>query len=844
MPQQIRQPDLKHLVLLGGGHAQIAVLKSFAMNPIEGLRITLISRDVMTPYSGMLPGYLEGHYRADEITIDLSHMARLAGARFIHGEADGIDPDKKMIRIKGRPELSYDVLSVNIGSNPDLEAIIGAAKFAIPVKPISTLLDRIGSVIEPNNDHANQILTIIGGGAAGVEVTLSLDHLLTSQSRQTTIRLIHRGERIMPEFPERAAMILMKELTTKGLDVMTGVGAREITKDGIFLEDGQFIKSDQTLIVTQGHAPSFLKESGISLDDRGFIGVSPSLQSESHDDIFASGDIATVMDSPRPKAGVFAVRAGAILTKNIRAVLLGKTPSSWIPQKNYLALVGTGGGKAMAIRGQIVLSPSSWAWSLKTWIDKKFIRKFTDLPEMMPPPPAPLAQMVQDADDPAVMAMRCLGCGAKTGWSDLSKAISKAEAFISETIETSFTEIDVTADAAVMTLAKLAEMERQSSDNAKPDDVDDSDANTDTEEEEWIDGPIPLQDDYRAEDYGDDEIKAYNAYEEDLNRWAGREKPLGPPKKKTSTSAKGDTKTEMVQSVDAISALVDDPYQLGRIAALHAMSDLYASHAKPHHALALLTLPAAMADLQKDDITQILAGAMVAFYENGAYLAGGHTAQSDGDAMQVGFAVTGFREKADIYQPKDGDALIMTKPIGVGMVMAGHKQGHPLATGQLRDAAIDVMSQSNGIAADVLDHYGRFPMTDVTGFGLIRHLSSLVSGINEGDHSAELVASVLPFIQTDDYSVVDLAERGVESSITYKNKAAAPFIHDSAHDGEPRLPEALFYDPQTGGGLLVIVPREQSVEILDALIDQGVSAAHIGTFKVDGNAQIKVRATW
>ena len=282
---------------------------------------------------------------------------------------------------------------------------------------------------------------------------------------------------------------------------------------------------------------------------------------------------------------------------------------------------------------------------------------------------------------------------------------------------------------------------------------------------------------------------------------------------------------------------------LGRIAALHAISDLFASHAQPHHALALLTLPSAMGYLQQDDITHILAGAIVALHENGAYLSGGHTAQGQGSVyqdMQVGFAVTGIRDRTPLYTPQDGDAIILTKPLGIGMIMAGHKQGHPLANGQLRDAAIAVMAESNGQAADVLKSFGRFPMTDVTGFGLIRHLMSLMTGLDDNRHSAELISTSLPFIQTDSSSVLELALNGVESSIMRKNKAAAPFVPD----GDIKIPPSLLFDPQTGGGLLAIVPQAQCPFIMAKLLDHGMNAAHIGHIRHDGFAQIKVRAEW
>ncbi len=764
MRDTTKEPELKHLVLLGGGHAQIAVLKSLVMSPISGLRVTLVSRDVMTPYSGMLPGYLEGYFRADDITIDLSHLARQAGARFIHAAATGIDPEAKVITLAGRPAMFYDVLSINIGSNPSLNMIEGAAQHAIPVKPISTLLDRISPVMD--GDNSANYISIIGGGAAGVEVALSLNHFMQSQLRDVKITLIHRGASIMPEFPPRAARLLMAEMEEKGIEVITNAGATVISSDQVVLDDGRMIPSDQSLVVTAGKAPDFLKNTGLALDDNGFIAVGPSLQSTQYPDVFAAGDIATVTTAPRPKAGVFAVRAGAILTRNLRAYVVGAELTSWIPQRNYLALVGVGGGRALPIRGNIVLSPSAWAWRLKTWIDTRFIAKFSGLPEMTPPPPSPLAKSVvedgpqngaegSNSADPALGAMRCLGCGAKTGWGDLTSALTAASAYLRNVAKVDVLDVDVTADAAMIDGAKIANM------------------------------------------VGDG---------------------------------------VMVQSVDAISALVDDPFMLGRIAALHALSDLHASNAAPHHGLAILTLPTALAALQKDDITQLLAGAMTAFHEEGAFIAGGHTAQAD--AMQVGFAVTGFTDGTPTYTPKDGDAVILTKPLGIGITLAGHNQGHALATGHMRDAAINVMSQSNGIAARVMQQFAPFPMTDVTGFGVLRHGLSLLASIGQGDGSLELFTTALPLID----GVKELAGDGVQSSITAQNKAAAPFV--DLRDEDDDMPDAVLYDPQTGGGLMAVVPHEDVQAITAALNEAGCDAVHMGWFKDDGNAQVEVSTIW
>lgn len=728
------QPDLRHLILLGGGHAQVSVLKNLAMNPMPGLRITLISRDVLTPYSGMLPGYIEGYYKAAEITIDLSHLARLAGARFIHAEVTSINPDDHTITITGRPALHYDLLSIDIGSSPDITSIPGATEFATPVKPISTLLDRFDDIMDRTEGRK---IAIIGGGAAGVEMALSLQSRLQNQTN-TAITLIHRGNRLVPEYPASAARHLAQICSDRGITVKCQTAVTAIGQDHINLSDGIDMPIDHTLLVTAGAAPDWLQKTGIALNDQGFIAVNHHLQSISHPAIFASGDIAGLDFDPRPKAGVFAVRAGKPLTENIRRFLLGKPLIAWRPQKRYLALIGTGGGMALPSRGGIALPPSRLAWRLKEYIDRAFITKFSAFPPM---PKAPSAELAHDLteEDPALADMRCLGCGAKTGHGTLEDALKQAAEITQRTYPDSTPFDDIASDSNIIS----------------------------------------------------------------------------------------DGKTSIVQSVDVISDLVTDPFLLGKIAARHAMSDLFASNVTPHSALAIITLPEARQQMQQDDIAQLMAGGMLALHEDGATLGGGHTSQ--GKTLQIGFSVTGFDQGKPAPEPQPGDVLILTKPLGIGVIMAGHASGHPAADGQLRETAIATMLESNGRAARILNAFGPVAMTDVTGFGLARHTLSLLSRGGKA-LSATIYDSKLPVIG----GVDPLIAGGMHSSLYPLNKAAATVIMETATS------DVIYHDPQTGGGLLIAMPEAKAEAALTRLVDGGIAASKIGVVTADGAPQIRV----
>ena len=134
--------EVKHLVLLGGGHTHVHVLKSLGLKPVPGLRVTLIARDADTPYSGMLPGFIAGHYTHAQCHIELRPLARFAGAHLIHDEAIGLDTAERRVACRVHGPVSYDIVSIDIGSTPHLASIPGALQYATPVKPIDGLAAR------------------------------------------------------------------------------------------------------------------------------------------------------------------------------------------------------------------------------------------------------------------------------------------------------------------------------------------------------------------------------------------------------------------------------------------------------------------------------------------------------------------------------------------------------------------------------------------------------------------------------------------------------------------------------------------------------------------------------
>ncbi|WP_448599826.1 FAD-dependent oxidoreductase, partial [Thermoleptolyngbya sp.] len=353
-------PITQDLVLIGGGHSHVIALRMWGMNPIPGVRLTLITDVMHTPYSGMLPGYVAGLYDFDECHIDLRPLANFAGARLIGDRAVGLDLVQNRVLCAQHPAIAFDWLSLDIGSTPAVSTVPGATEHAIPVKPISQFLAQWEAIVQQISEQPQVPLRlgIVGGGAGGVELALSVQARLRRVLQQAghpdtplEIHLVHRGREILPERSPGMRRKMQNILTQRGIQLHLGETVVAVEPDGLRCESGHWIACDRPFWVTQASAAPWLKDSGLATDDRGFVQVNDCLQSTSHPQVFSAGDVATMVHHPRPKAGVFAVRQGKPLFENLRRAVLSKPLKPFVPQKEFLILVGTGNCTAVASRG-------------------------------------------------------------------------------------------------------------------------------------------------------------------------------------------------------------------------------------------------------------------------------------------------------------------------------------------------------------------------------------------------------------------------------------------------------------------------------------------------------------
>jgi selenide,water dikinase len=718
-------PLRQDIVLIGGGHTHVQVLTAFAMRPEPGIRLTLVTDRLETPYSGMLPGHVAGLYRHDEMHIDLGRLARATGARLILAEATGLDRQAGDVLFADRPPLRFDALSLNIGIKPDLGGIAGAEEFGIAVKPISSFLARLDALLaEARRPDGPRRFAIIGGGAAGVELAFALKARLARElgpaAAGATITLLSRN-RLVPGLNAGAHARVTRRLLQAGIAVDTSFAVRSVERGVVRAADGRSLPTDAVIFATAARAPSWLAGTGLPLAADGSLRTSATLLVEGESRIFAVGDCATITDDPRPKAGVFAVRQGPVLAENLRAAVTGRDLRPYRAQRAFLTLLMTGDGRAIAGRGRFLSAEGRLVWRWKDRIDRRFMAMFSQFGQDMAR--APTAAELESGE-----AMRCGGCAAKIGPDLLTRALSRLPPAPPAT-DTILVGLDAADDAAVVSLGE------------------------------------------------------------------GR---------------------ASVETIDQIRAMIDDPYRFGQIAALHAMSDVVAMGGEPTRALALAGVPHGAPQIVAGDLHQLLAGARRALDEAGVALVGGHSAQAE--TLSLGLAVIGRIDPAALRRKGaalPGDRIILTKPIGTGIVMAADMRG--ACRGGVAEAAIRAMLRPNATAARLAAARAH-AITDVTGFGLAGHLLEMLRAARL---SARLDLAGVPLLE----GALALAEAGHRSSLTAQNLALAGQM--AAEDRLSDSDLALLFDPQTSGPLLIALPSDDAEALCAALHAAGDREAAI-----------------
>ena len=357
----------KEIVLIGGGHTHALVLRLWGMDAPAGVNLTIINPAPTAAYSGMLPGFVAGHYTRDELNIDLSKLAGFAKARLITGIVTAIHTDKKQIDIEGQPSIGYDLCSVDIGITSNMPALPGFTGFGVPAKPLAPFAQRWDDF---RTTHRNGKIVVIGAGVAGAELAMAMKHA----SPEYSVTLLDRSQ-ALTAIGKRGRRLLRRALDDMGVGLMEHADVIRVLKQGVELADGTVVPSDFTVGAAGAEPFAWPSEIGVEMHE-GYIAVDAELRT-SDPSIYAVGDCAHLVENPRPKAGVFAVREAPYLFENLRAAVTGGEAKSYRPQKDYLKLISLGSKSAMAEKfGFTFQGPLLWAW--KDRIDRSFMDQFAD----------------------------------------------------------------------------------------------------------------------------------------------------------------------------------------------------------------------------------------------------------------------------------------------------------------------------------------------------------------------------------------------------------------------------------------------------------------------------------
>lgn len=370
---------MKKLLLAGGGHAHVEVLRDLAERPGSGIAVTLVTPRPRLVYTGMVPGAIAGHYRLEDCAIDLEALARRANARFVLGAIFRIDSANRRVHCADGESVDYDILSLDVGSRIAIGGAAGVDEHATPARPMETLMKGWADVIARTRSRKIGSITVVGGGAAGVELALAMEYRLRRETPQSPphVRVITDTEVLVPQFAAGARRRLLLALGRRNIGVHVSSTVAEVGADFVRLDTGLVFASDATFWATGASAPPWLASSGLAVDAGGFLLTNDMLQSVTDRDVFAAGDCATQEGRAHAKAGVFAVRAAPILAANLRAAAHGGALERFATSPRYLALVSTGKRHAVGVWGSLSFQ-GWWAWRWKDRIDRAFVARYAE----------------------------------------------------------------------------------------------------------------------------------------------------------------------------------------------------------------------------------------------------------------------------------------------------------------------------------------------------------------------------------------------------------------------------------------------------------------------------------
>ncbi|HUL56736.1 MAG TPA: FAD-dependent oxidoreductase [Usitatibacter sp.] len=368
---------MKRLVLLGGGHAHVEVLRDLAERPVKDVEVSVVTPYSRLIYTGMVPGVIAGHYALADSAIDVAALCRAAGATLMLTSAARVRPNEREVSCSDGSVLAYDVLSLDVGSVPVIGGALGVERNAVRMRPMEALVRGWADVRARAKAGKVGSITVVGAGAAGVELALAMDYGLRREMKGDTphVRIIADTPVPLPELHAGARSRLRRRLARRNIGVHVSSTVKEVGERFVRLQSGIEFASDATFWATGAGAQEWIRESGFATDERGFLLTNDFLQSVTYREVFGVGDCATQEHRPLPKAGVFAVRAAPQLAANLRAALSEAPLERHVASPRHLQLVSCGGRYAVGLWNGYSWQ-GYWAWLWKDRIDRGFVARY------------------------------------------------------------------------------------------------------------------------------------------------------------------------------------------------------------------------------------------------------------------------------------------------------------------------------------------------------------------------------------------------------------------------------------------------------------------------------------
>jgi len=315
----------------------------------------------------------------EALHFDLRALCDRFGYTFAEDEAGLVDAIAKTVTLASGAILAYDLCSLDVGIRPrEIEASAEARDAVVYLKPIALFIDAWKSftrdVQGTTPKSVPKAIAVVGGGPAAFEVAVACKRRFASQKSSVHIITGNRG--FLPDEARGTARLARASLASLGITLFEGVPVAGFDAQGAVLGDGTRVPCDVSCVATSAAPPRLFEASGLPLGDSGFVRVTATLNVEGLTTLFAVGDCAEFLPRPLPKAGVFAVRQGPVLLRNLQRLLRGKEPlEAYGPQARYLKIMVSGEREAIASYGRISVK-GKVAWVLKQAIDALFMRRF------------------------------------------------------------------------------------------------------------------------------------------------------------------------------------------------------------------------------------------------------------------------------------------------------------------------------------------------------------------------------------------------------------------------------------------------------------------------------------